>query len=156
MAYVVFRGALETVTYVALASCWLVLAGVGRELVAGGAAAAPGWQAVGAAVLKVADWSRLMTLLVFSLGALVFYWLLYRSQLLPRWISLWGFLAIALHLPAGFLERFGVISSFSVVLIAMNIPIFLQEMVMAAWMIIKGFEQRGAAIEGTGPAAGCG
>jgi hypothetical protein len=82
-----------------------------------------------------------MTNFVFSLGALIFYYLLYRSNLIPRWISVWGFIAIALHLATGFLIVFGLQTAFGTSNLMMNFPIFLQEMVMAVWLIAKGFNQ---------------
>jgi len=76
---------------------------------------------------------------VFSLGALIFYTLLYQSNLIPRWISVWGFIAIILHLATGFLIIFGLQTGFDTSNFIMNFPIFLQEMVMAVWLIVKGF-----------------
>ena len=42
----------------------------------------------------------------FSLGALMLYSVLDRSELVPRWISIWGFIAILLHLVTGLLILF--------------------------------------------------
>ena len=67
------------------------------------------------------------------------YTVLYQSQLVPRWISVWGFLAILANLATGFLMIFGLMSGFSTINMVMNLPIFLQEMVMAVWLIVKGF-----------------
>ena len=80
-----------------------------------------------------------MTVFVFSLGALIFYFVLYQSNLIPRWLSAWGLIAIALHLATGPLIMFGLQNDFSTSNTVMNLPIFLQEMVMAVWLIFKGF-----------------
>src|SRR3990172_7743175 len=77
--------------------------------------------------------------MVFSLGALMLYYLFYQSKLIPRWISGWGFFAILLHLATGFLIMFRLASAFSTINIVMNLPILFQEMVMAVWLIVKGF-----------------
>jgi len=61
------------------------------------------------------------------------------SKLIPRWIAVWGLIAIALHLATGFLQLFGSTSAFSSLQDILNLPIFLQEMVMAVWLIVKGF-----------------
>ena len=78
--------------------------------------------------------------IVFCLGALMLYYLLYQSKLIPRWISGWGVIAILLNLATILLDP---VSSpdclFDTVNMVMNFPIFLQEMVMAVWLIVRGF-----------------
>jgi len=75
-----------------------------------------------------------------GLGALILYYLLYQSRLIPRWISIWGFIAILLHLATGILLVFGWAAEDSQLVPVMNLPIFFQEMVMAVWLIVKGFD----------------
>lgn len=139
IAYVVFRGALETLTYVALAVCWLALAGASREIARTGAAAGSALRVAGDTLLWTADAWSVMTRFVFSLGALIFYGLLVRSRLLPRWIPIWGLVAILLHLTPGLFQLFSRGAPVPPVIAALDFPIFLQEMVMAVWMILKGF-----------------
>jgi len=72
-----------------------------------------------------------------SLAATILYATLYRARLVPRWLSGWGFVGGALHLLAGGLHLFGVHpAGLDLVL---TLPIALQEMVFAVWLIVKGF-----------------
>lgn len=80
-----------------------------------------------------------MTVFVFGLGALILYALLYRFRLVPRCISVWGVIAIFMHLATGFLIIFGLASDDTQLVSLMNLPIFFQEMVTALWLIGKGF-----------------
>ncbi len=137
LGYVVFRGALETVTYIVIAISMLLLIPLSQEYVKAGALDASYLQTFGALLQGVAHLP--MTVFVFSLGALIFYTLLYQSKLIPRWLAVWGLIAITLHLATGFLIIFGLQTDFSSLNTAMNFPIFLQEMVMAVWLIVKGF-----------------
>ena len=139
LGYVVFRGALETVTYIAMVITWLFLLIVGREYVAAGASDASYFQTLGSLLKEGNEPIAQIVLIVFSLGALMLYYLLYQSKLIPRWISGWGFFAILLNLATGFLILFHLQSPFSTINMIMNFPIFLQEMVMAVWLIVKGF-----------------
>jgi len=79
----------------------------------------------------------------------MYYYLLYRSRLVPRWLSGWGLIGAGLlvgsTVHAGFIQEFG----FSTVNTALNIPILLQEMVLAVWLIVKGFN-RSALAAGAG------
>ncbi|MBT8413659.1 MAG: DUF4386 domain-containing protein [Boseongicola sp.] len=75
--------------------------------------------------------------IIFAMGALCLYGVLYRARLVPRWIAVWGILAIlvllALVLTAMFVD---VPSGVQVLLV----PIGVQEMVMALWFIFRGFD----------------
>lgn len=86
------------------------------------------------------EWTYLLGSLVFlGLGGLVLYPLLYRSRLVPAWLSLWGLLAAILILTRGLIEMFGVELS-GVVQGVLAAPIAIQEMVLALWLIVKGFD----------------
>jgi hypothetical protein len=130
LSYVVFRGALETVTYIATFVCMLMLFEIGKNI--------NEFESIGVLVFKLRELLTLATIYVFSIGAFIFYCILYQSKLVPHWLSLWGIIAIILHFLAGILMMFGLQTSMSTVNLIMNFPIFLQEMVMAVWLIIKG------------------
>jgi hypothetical protein len=139
VGYVVFRGGLETVTYLGMVTCWLVLILLGQEYVQAGAPEASYFQTMGTLILGAQDSISTVLIIVFSLDALVLYAVLYPPKLIPRWISGWGFVAILLHLSTAFLILFGLADIDSSIVTIMNLPIFLQEMVMAVWLIVKGF-----------------
>jgi Domain of unknown function (DUF4386) len=139
LGYVVFRGALETVAYIALVISWLLLIILSQEYVAAGSPAASYFQTLGVLLLQGHDAINTVLIIVFSLGALMLYSLFYTSNLIPRWLSGWGTIAILLHLATGFLIMFHLMSAFSTINMVVNFPIFLQEMVMAVWLIAKGF-----------------
>jgi hypothetical protein len=127
------------VTYIAMVITWLFLLIVGREYVAAGAPDASYFQTLGSLLKEGNESIAQIVLIVFCLGALMLYYVFYQSKLIPRWISGWGFFAILLNLATGFLIMFHLQSPFSTINMIMNFPIFLQEMVMAVWLIVKGF-----------------
>ncbi|HOX11491.1 MAG TPA: DUF4386 domain-containing protein [Spirochaetia bacterium] len=153
VGYVVFRGALETVTYILITACWIVLAGLAPQIVRAGEADGAGLRAAGEAVLRISEAVRMMTVFTFSLGALILYGSFYRSRLVPRWISVWGLAAILVDLGAGFFDLFRGNGRATAVPAWIHFPIFLQEMVMAVWMIVKGF-RASAGIPGVVPGKG--
>lgn len=110
-----------------------------QEYVKAGALDASYFQTLGTLLLAVRDWATFsLAPIGFSLGALMYYYIFYQSKLIPRWLSGWGFIAIALHLSAALLFTFGE-EPFSTITLLLNIPILLQEMVLAVWLIVKGF-----------------
>jgi hypothetical protein len=130
---VLFRGALEAAAYIAMVICWLLLIVFSQEFVKAGAPEASNFQIMGALLLKASDRINPILQVVFSLGALMFYYLFFFSKLIPRWLSGWGFIGAILYLASGLLTMFGTDLSF---LLA---PLALQEMVLALWLIFKGF-----------------
>jgi Domain of unknown function (DUF4386) len=134
MGYVVVRGAIETVAYIANATTWLLLLALSRDYVKAGSPDAP-HGTLGRLLLKaqgsIADD---MTAIVFSLGALMFAYLFYQSRLIPRWLSVWGLAGAPLYLAVPLLGLFDVSAGF------LYVPLALQEIVLAVWLIAKGFD----------------
>lgn len=139
MGYVVFRGAIETVTYLILAISWLSLVTLSQLYVQAGAPVASGFQIAGSSLLSVGETSFTITEIIFPIGALMFYYVLYQSKLIPRWNSGWGLIAGVLYLAEGLLHIFDLVSPSSTIQTAMLFPMLIQEMVMAVWLIVKGF-----------------
>jgi hypothetical protein len=109
-----------------------------------GRAAAADVSVLGATLLALHDWSVLIGTLIFAgLGALTLNDVLYRATLVPRWLSVWGIAGAALLVLYGIIGLFGggIGMEFPLMLLAM--PIAVQEMVFAGWLIVKGFDGRG-------------
>ena len=87
------------------------------------------------------------TYIVFNLGALMFYYLLYQSKLVPRFLSVWGLVGVTLSLAAGLLAMFGLVILLSTISILLVLPIALNEIVLAVWLIVKGFNSSAIASE---------
>jgi len=118
----------------------LVLLTVSQQ--AAGSAAPSSFQVTGDALVAVRDWvGAFVAMIPFGVGVFMYYYVLYRSRLVPRWLSGWGLVAAGLSLVAtvyaGFTQEFG----FTTVNNVLNIPIGLQEMVLAVWLIVKGFNR---------------
>jgi hypothetical protein len=140
LGYVVFRGALETFTYLVIVISWLALIILSQEYQIAGTSNAPYYQTLGNLLLKTAEIGATTTAIVFPLGAIMLYAVYYQSKLIPRWLSVWGLIGVILHLFAtGLAGMFGLTNSMSTIQSVLALPIFLQEMVMAVWLIVKGF-----------------
>lgn len=145
VGYLVFRGALETVTALGVVASWLLLITLGQQHAAAGRAAAAGssagadFQALAAVITKSTEISSNVGAVVFPIGAMMLYVLLYRSRLVPRWLSVWGMIAVVLHLALTGLAGLANLSLSSPVSVVANAPILVQEMAMAVWFIAKGF-----------------
>src|SRR4030043_1733473 len=108
LGYVVYRGALETVTTIGMVIGWLFLTVLSQQYIAG-APDASYIQTLGTLLLNGNDSISTISQIVFPLGALIFYFLLYQSKLIPRWISGWGLIAAILWIAVTLLDLFGII-----------------------------------------------
>lgn len=141
--YVVFRGALETTTYILTAFCWLASVALGRAVAqTGGDPAA--LSAISKALTDPRAGSAL-TSIFFIIGAVMFYTVLYRAKLVPRWISAWGLVSTLPYILSGMLVLFGAIRSGSDAECLLVLPMALQEILLAGWLIVKGFNKQACA-----------
>ena len=138
IGYLIVRGAIETTCYVVVVIGWLLLVPIGEALAAGEGTASPAGVRVGNLVID-ADGANAVLALVFCLGAAMFYVLLYRSRIVPRWISAWGLVAIPFYVADYLLLMYGVFDMNAPAQVLMYLPLAVQEMVLAVWMIARGF-----------------
>jgi hypothetical protein len=133
---VVFR-ALEAVFYLVGLLCLLSLPALGQQFTMTGDANRTTLQAMGDLLMNVKGDAGLLGVFAFCVGAFMYYYLFFQSRLIPRWLSGFGIVAIILMLVACVLALFSgnLITSY----IPLAFPIFLQEMVFAVWLIVKGF-----------------
>jgi hypothetical protein len=120
----------------------LTLLSVGEKAAAAGAAGDASLQAVADGLMATRDWSlSIVAVLFFVTGAFMYYVVMYKSRIVPRWLSGWGLVAVVLAagvtVYSAFIQDFG----FSTANVVLNIPIGVQEMVLAVWLIAKGFRE---------------
>lgn len=135
LGYVVAR-TIEVVLLLPSAVMALVLVAVGTRTDAGAAAAGDTvlvlWQTQGV-------WLYGVHSVFFCLGALLLNVVFYRSGLVPRWIAAWALVAVVPYLADAGLMAFGVLTLSSAVHTLLILPLALNEMVLAVWLLTRGF-----------------
>ena len=118
----------------------LSLITLSQEYVSAGTSDASYLQTVG--TLSIAGRSNMVGLLIpvfFSLGALLLYYLLYQSKLVPRFISVWGFIGVVLILTLNLLLTSNLMEVNISTGLIFALPIMTNEIFLAIWLIVKGF-----------------
>ena len=155
LLYVVLRRQGRTVALVALA-LWMseavfltvktlalsVLLGLTQEPdAAGGALSAA--RSSGHLALDVAQHAGDIDMLFFCVGAMLWYFLLYRSRIVPRALAVWGLVAVPLVLVATLMLIWDRSLDPSRVLYAPYVPF---ELTIGLWLLIKGASASSTAI----------
>ena len=131
-----FEGVLRFVAVCGL----LLLITLSQQFVKAGAPDSSYFQTLGVLLVAGYRWvANVGSLLAFSIGCLLYYIIFYRTKLVPRWLSVWGLVAAILAMLSTVLVLVGLIAPFGTEQIAIAIPMLPQEYVLAAWLIVKGF-----------------
>jgi hypothetical protein len=118
----------------------LSLVSLSQDYLNKGGADAIYFQNMGDSIKSVLYWNDsggLIYLVVFVIGASILYSVLYKSKLVPRWLSVWGLIAAGAMLAASVIVTFDIFSATFALLLMILIP--LQELTMSIWLIVKGF-----------------
>jgi hypothetical protein len=137
LGYVGFR-LFEAVLFVAVDIAALYKLSLSQQYLNVGASNISFFQILGDSIHAAIGWITLIYIIVFTLGALLFYFLLYKSKLLPRFISVWGLFAAALLLTGALVAMFSLIP-LKKVMVIFGPLVGLNELVLSIWMIVKGF-----------------
>lgn len=148
LGYVAFR-IIEAVIAIAAVISPLSLIALGQVYAEAGAPDATYLQALGTSFMAVrAQLVGPLLGIFFSLAALLFYYLLYQTKLVPRFISVWGLIAVALVLTWNLLVAFGVSVGIGIIL---ALPMILNEIFLGIWLIVKGFNSSAIASDTAQP-----
>lgn len=141
---VIFR-ALEAAFYTVEIVCLLTLLTLSQQFITAGTADRALLQTLGNMIVSAREHAALVAVFAFCLGAFMYYFLFFQSRLIPRWLSGFGIVAIIMMMTACVLSLFSGnrITSY----IPLAAPIALQEMVLAVWLIVKGFNASAIASE---------
>ena len=75
---------------------------------------------------------------IFVTSAFMFYYLLHKSKLIPKWIAVWGGIAVMLLLIINLLEMTNI--TIPMLLLGLGYSqIMLNEVFLAIWLMVKGF-----------------
>jgi hypothetical protein len=116
----------------------LSLLTLSEEFVRAGAPEASSFQALGTLLLAERSWAFQMVSITLGLGALMLYYMLYRSKLIPRFISVWGLVGATTVLTTTMLDIFALNVSPGIGLV-LGLPMLLNELFLGVWLIIRGF-----------------
>lgn len=130
----------------------LLVAGIGslslttlsQEYIQGGTLDASYGQALGTLVVAQSRLSFQIAMIALGLGSMPFCYLLYQSNLIPRSLSLLGFIGYLALFIGGLLELFNVNLS-----MIHYLPGGLFELIFPIWLIAKGFNPFPVAAEST-------
>ena len=126
----IFEGLFFAVNIITLLS----ILSLSHEFVNAAAPDASYFQTSGNLLLAEFEWNSILLDFPFALSALIINYLFYKSKLIPRLLSGWGFIGGELFLLGILLGMFNLMDP--TLLFA---PLGLQEMALAAWLIVKGF-----------------
>ncbi|MED4531561.1 DUF4386 domain-containing protein [Metabacillus fastidiosus] len=118
----------------------LSLLTLSREFVAAGAPDTASFQASGTLLKAVHDWTFLLgPNFMLGINTMMYSYIFYKSRLVPRFIPILGMTGAALIFICALLVMFDVIEQLSVLGAILALPVAANEMILAVWLISKGF-----------------
>lgn len=102
---------------------------------------APTYEVVAETVRLARDLvNHFVIIVTMSMGDLLLFAVLYRWRLVPRWLSVWGVLGIICAVLGSLLLLAGGVDIVSVGYLALNGPLALHGVVLAVWLVARGFD----------------
>jgi len=113
----------------------LALISISEEYLKVGAPAGSSYQILGSLLVAERYWAFQMVSITLVLGAFLFYTMLYKTRLIPRFISIWGLLGAAIVLVNAILDMIGIPPG------NLGFVMLLNELFLGVWLIVKGFNE---------------
>ncbi len=129
---------MEGLLGVLVASCTSAVLMISKQFVSADPSSALYLQGLANLTLSVKEWILNGPLLIcWIIGAALYYTIFYQFNLVPRWLSLWGLIGITLTFFSSILVMIS--PNFGTLQTICSLPILVQELVLAVWLIVKGF-----------------
>lgn len=118
----------------------LSLLTLSREFVAAGAPDAAAFQTSGTVLKAIHEWTFMLgPNFMLGINTMIYSYIFYKTKLVPRFIPILGMTGAALVFVCALLVMFGVIEQVSVWGGLLALPVAANEMILAVWLIVKGF-----------------
>jgi hypothetical protein len=141
-SYIVFR-ALEGILFIYIAIKSLSFINLSKVYINEATQNASYLQSLGSSIHSEIYWATIIYIIIYALGGVTFYYLLYKSKLVPRFLSIWGLMAVVLLFVGAILGLFslGIFNRLPLMkaMVYFAPPIAINEFVLALWLIIKGY-----------------
>ncbi|WP_160719494.1 DUF4386 domain-containing protein [Bacillus sp. USDA818B3_A] len=119
----------------------LSLLTLSQEYAAAGAPDIASFQTSGIVLKAIHAWTFMLgPLFMLGINTMMYSYIFYKTELVPRFIAILGMTGAALVFIYGLLVLFGVIEQISVWSI-LSLPVAANEMILAVWLIVKGFNE---------------
>lgn len=149
--YVSFR-TIECVLLLTGSVVYLILIPLSREYSSAGNPAASHYLTLASMAIQARYAAYQIAMMVLGIGSLFLCHLLYTTRLIPRWISIIGFISYILLFTSALLDIADIIDTVHGAGVIMYAPGALFELILLpAWLIVKGFNQ--PAIDGASAVA---
>jgi hypothetical protein len=118
----------------------LSLLTLSREFAAAAAPDTASFHASGIVLKAIHDWTFMLgPLFMLGINTMMYSYIFYKSKLVPRFISILGMTGATLVFLCALLVMFGVIQQVSAWGAVLALPVAANEMILAVWLIVKGF-----------------
>lgn len=139
ITYLSFR-IIECVFLIIGAVVSLFLITLSQNYITGGTADATSFQTIRDLAITVRYSSYQIAMSILGFGSMMLCYLLYQSKLIPRWLSVWGFIGYALLFASALLDILGIIDALNGMGKLLYLPGGLWELlVFPIWLFMKGF-----------------
>jgi hypothetical protein len=139
LGYFGFRIIGATFLFVGIGSLLLLLQ-LSGSLVSAGLLDAPQLQIAGELLRVGRDiMNHVAFVLPWVLGGLILCWCLFKTRVVPRWLSVWGIISSVLSIIATLLLMLGFIEIAAPTYLVMNAPAALFELSLAVFLLVRGF-----------------
>lgn len=119
----------------------LSLLTLSREFVAAGAPDTASFHTSGSLLIAIKDWTFMIgPLFLLGINTMMYSYIFYKSKLVHRFIPILGMTSSILVFIYALLVMFGVVEQLSVWGL-LALPIAANEMILAVWLIFKGFNE---------------
>ena len=120
----------------------LSLLTLSREFVAAGAQDTASFQTSGIVLNAIHDWTFLLgPNFMLGINTMMYSYIFYKTKLVPRFISILGMIGATLIFTCALFVMFGVFPQLSVWGAILALPVAAYEMILAVWLIVKGFNE---------------
>jgi hypothetical protein len=139
LGYVMFR-VLEVVMILIGVCSVLGLLSLSQQFTTLGAGNVNEYHAVGGILKAIHNWTFIIgPHFMLGVNTSIYSYVFYRSGMVPASLALLGRIGAALVFVVGILELFGVVTQMSLWDILLSLPVASYEMILAGWLIAKGF-----------------